>query len=238
MVKNKDIEGGKIMRKILTSVLIIGVAAALMGIGTFAYFSDIESSTGNTITTGVIDLEVNGQNPWEASFSEELKPGRNMEKEFVLHMTGDSNPAKAWFRITDIVDDQGVSSEPEQEAEDGTPVCDLSNHIKVDIAMESNTPGMWMWYTKEDGGGWHAHPDDWDWESHLDDLYTLAEIGSIGWIQLTGDCDLPTNLQPCEEYTFHLSFHNTLNGDDNEYQGDTTTFTIEFYVTQTDGTGP
>jgi len=225
----------KKVNKILSSILAIGVVAALMGVGTFAYFSDTETSTGNTISTGIIDLEVDGRNPWSASFQEEIKPGRTFEKDFTLHMTEDSNPAKAWFRITDVVDSQGTSSEPEREAESGTAICDVSNYIKVDIAMESDTSGTWMWYTKT---GWEAHPDNWNWEDYLDNLYTLAEIASIGWIQITGDCDLPTNLERCTDYTFHLSFHNTLNGDDNEYQGDMTTFTIEFYATQTDGTGP
>ena len=228
------------MNKILSSILVIGVVAALMGVGTFAYFSDIETSTGNTISTGIIDLEVDGQNPWSASFQEEIKPGRTFEKDFTLHMTEDSNPAKAWFRITDVVDSQGTTSEPEEEAEGPTPICDVSNHIKVDIAINaSGSTDTWMWYHKEGSTyGWHAHPSDWDWKSNLDKLPTLAELDTIGWIQITGDCELPPNLVPCTNYHFHLSFHNTLNGDDNEYQGDMTTFTIEFYATQIDGTGP
>ena len=83
------------MNKILSSILAIGVVAALMGVGTFAYFSDTETSTGNTISTGIIDLEVDNENPWCESFNIELKPSWDWEKDFTLHMTEESNPAKA-----------------------------------------------------------------------------------------------------------------------------------------------
>lgn len=36
----------------------IGIAAAMMGAGTFAYFDDVETSTGNTIAAGTIDIKV------------------------------------------------------------------------------------------------------------------------------------------------------------------------------------
>ena len=156
------------------------------------------------------------------------------------------------FRIADIVDRNTTETEPELWAEGAvfdcgigwdrsgwTPIFDLSNHIKVNIAINaSGSTDTWMWYYNDGSGyGWYAHSSDWDWESNLDKLPTLAELNNT-WIQITGDCELPPNLVPCTNYHFHLSFHNTLNGDDNEYQGDMTTFTIEFYATQIDGTGP
>ena len=246
------------MNKILSSILAIGVVAALMGVGTFAYFSDTETSTGNTISTGIIDLEVDGQNPWSASFQEEIKPGRTFEKNFTLHMTEDSNPAKAWFRITDVEDSGGsnmpgythASSEPEYVAEGGTydsngnpindnnPVDNISDYVRVDISFNSTSSDHRMWYIDNDDDGnyeWIAiqKPQTPD----INKMPTLAELDGT-WINLTTDCELPHNLIPCTNYTLHLSFHNILNGDDNEYQGDMTTFTIEFYATQTDGTGP
>ena len=46
------------MKKILLSVVIIGVVAAMMGAGTFSYFSDSERMTGLTFTTGYADLKL------------------------------------------------------------------------------------------------------------------------------------------------------------------------------------
>ena len=237
------------MRKILGSIITIGIVAALMGVGTFAYFSDTESADF-TINTGVIDLEVDGENPWCESFTIHLKPSWDWERDFILHMTAESNPAKVWFKIADIVDRNTTETEPELWAEgaiyncithewdrsEWTPIFNLSDHIKVDIAIESDTPGMWMWYVYDEGQQtykWVAQSKNWDWENHLDELPTLSELNNT-WIQLTRDCHLPHNLTPCTNYIFHLSFHNTLNGDDNEYQGDSTTFTLEFYATQLD----
>ncbi|MCD6468327.1 MAG: hypothetical protein J7L32_03340 [Thermoplasmata archaeon] len=243
------------MRRILTSIMTIGVVAAMMGVGTFAYFNDVESA-GFTISAGAIDLEVDGENPWCESFDFELKPSWDWEKNFTLHMTADSNPAKAWFRLKGIVDGNGFETEPELWAEGAVynctthewdrtnwqPIHNLSDHIKVDIAIQSDTQGMWMWYIDEDGDGsyeWVAKSEDWDWSSNLDMLPTLGGLNNT-WIQLTQDCHNPPYFEPCHNYTFHLSLHNTLNGNDNEYQGDTTSFTIEFYATQLDyqGTTP
>jgi spore coat-associated protein N len=51
------------MKKILFIVMACVLALGLMG-GAFAYFSDTESSTGNTFTAGTIDLALNGENPY------------------------------------------------------------------------------------------------------------------------------------------------------------------------------
>lgn len=49
------------MKKILISVGIIGVVAAAIIGGTVAYFSDTETSTGNTFTAGSIDLKIDSE---------------------------------------------------------------------------------------------------------------------------------------------------------------------------------
>ena len=43
-------------RKILVSVMVIALAGALVGGGIYAYFSDTETSTGNTFTAGTLNL--------------------------------------------------------------------------------------------------------------------------------------------------------------------------------------
>ena len=51
------------MKKILFTVMAVVLCLGLMG-AAFAYFSDTETSTGNTFTAGTIDLAVNDENPW------------------------------------------------------------------------------------------------------------------------------------------------------------------------------
>ena len=45
-----------ISKKILASIFVIGILAFAMGYGTYSYFSDTETSSGNTFTAGTIDL--------------------------------------------------------------------------------------------------------------------------------------------------------------------------------------
>ncbi len=46
------------MKKILISFMAIALVIGLVSAGAFAYFSDTETSTGNTFTAGTLDLEV------------------------------------------------------------------------------------------------------------------------------------------------------------------------------------
>jgi len=63
------------MKKIAISLGIIGVVGAIVIGGTIAYFSDTETSTGNTFSTGVIDIDINDQNPWTKSWNiTDMKP--------------------------------------------------------------------------------------------------------------------------------------------------------------------
>jgi len=48
-------------RNIFTSAILLALLSLLVGSGTFAYFSDVEASTGNMITAGTFDLELSGQ---------------------------------------------------------------------------------------------------------------------------------------------------------------------------------
>jgi predicted ribosomally synthesized peptide with SipW-like signal peptide len=50
------------MKRILVSLSIIGVVAAIAIGSTIAYFSDVETSTGNTFTAGTMDLKVKDSN--------------------------------------------------------------------------------------------------------------------------------------------------------------------------------
>ncbi len=69
------------MKRILISLSIIGVVAVIAVGGTIAYFSDTETSKGNTLTAGVLDLKVRDQDEfyrdgvtatWTAT---DVKPG-------------------------------------------------------------------------------------------------------------------------------------------------------------------
>ena len=57
----KDTTFGLSRRKLLAGLGAVGVASAGAGLGTTAYFSDVESFEGNTLTAGELDLSVTWQ---------------------------------------------------------------------------------------------------------------------------------------------------------------------------------
>jgi len=101
------------MKKIAISLGIIGVVGAIVIGGTIAYFSDTETSTGNTFSTGVIDIDINDQNPWTKSWNiTDMKPCETGYITFNINNPG-KNPVNVWktVKVTGTVDTP--ISEPE-----------------------------------------------------------------------------------------------------------------------------
>lgn len=61
------------MKKILISLMAIALVIGLAGAGTLAYFSDTETSTGNSFTAGTLDIAL-GTSSWSTGF-DNMKPG-------------------------------------------------------------------------------------------------------------------------------------------------------------------
>lgn len=60
-------------RFVIGSLLLICVSALVISLGTFAYFSDSASSTGNTFSAGTLDISA-GTSTWSAGVNN-MKPG-------------------------------------------------------------------------------------------------------------------------------------------------------------------
>jgi len=108
------------MKKILISLSIIGVVGAIAVGGTIAYFSDTETSTGNTFTAGSIDLQfkVQGENgEWTDVLGQplfalsDMKPGDTGEK--TVNLVVDNNPACGKVDINLTSDLENSCTEPE-----------------------------------------------------------------------------------------------------------------------------
>jgi len=131
-------------KKILISLSIIGLVAAIVVGGTIAYFSDTETSTGNTFTAGSIDLTVDntcyyngmacvsghwdGTNEpcsctWKLNDLDghiffnfaDLKPGDWGEDTISLHVT--SNDAWSCANIALTENEENGMSEPESKVD-------------------------------------------------------------------------------------------------------------------------
>jgi predicted ribosomally synthesized peptide with SipW-like signal peptide len=184
------------MKRVLTSIAIIGVlAASVIGL-TNAFFSDSETSSGNIFQAGIFDLLVNGQNNPEAIVNVgDLKPGNEI---FVDKTLTIQNPAKVWLHLIEYESGQGTSTEPENEEEAGVSKHDLENYLTYDLKIGE------------------------DVIIHFDDGALFPDVFSC-WIPLG---EIPAG-DTIVEQSFH--FDETVT---NWAQGDTLTFSEEFYAEQ------
>ncbi|MHA1483370.1 MAG: TasA family protein, partial [Candidatus Heimdallarchaeaceae archaeon] len=136
-------------KKIIISLSVIAVVAAVVVGGTIAYFSDTETSTGNTFTAGTIDISVNGENPWSESFTlADMKPCYTDYINFrIENDLSDPNPVNIFKKITVTNEGTGVVSEPECDDQGGlwdksTKACDWN----TTSATDNNDLSSMIWY--------------------------------------------------------------------------------------------
>ena len=137
-------------KKILISLSVIAVVAAVVVGGTIAYFSDTETSTGNTFTAGAIDLTIDNESyvtdasgvlvasaetSWELNdltnelffnFTD-LKPGDIGEDTISLHV--DSNDAWVCMSIDLTSTPENGVTEPEGEIDQTPDVGELQDEL-------------------------------------------------------------------------------------------------------------
>jgi len=142
------------MKKILLSVSVIAVVAAVVLGVTTAFFSDTETSTGNTFTAGSLDLKIDSQAKYNGqtvpastwalkdlvptsdkffNFSD-IKPGDDGENTISVHV--DNNDAWGCFYIYPKLDADVTCTEPELNEEvNCAPTADgeLDENIKFRI---------------------------------------------------------------------------------------------------------
>ena len=110
------------MKKVIGLTLAALLITGIVGGGTWAYFSDIETSQNNTLTAGTLDLQVGATDPC----SESINIGTQIQP-------GDSGNAADWtatnlgnvsgtlrVTISAITNNENSWSEPEQAAGDAT----------------------------------------------------------------------------------------------------------------------
>lgn len=150
------------MKKILLSISVIGVVAVAAIGATGAFFSDTETSTGNTFTAGAIDLQVdshatyNGQpvasstwqlkdlNPTSDKFFDfgDIKPGDVGENTISLHVI--NNDAYVCAAVSNLTNYENGQSEPEAAVDLTTGV----NEGELQSTM------VWkVWKDDGEGGG-------------------------------------------------------------------------------------
>jgi predicted ribosomally synthesized peptide with SipW-like signal peptide len=142
--------------KILASLVLIGIAISGITMGTVAYFSDTETSTGNTFTAGKLDLKVDstckyngltvedctwsmmdidGQSKLFFNFGD-VKPGDYGEDTVSLHVY--DNPACGFMHFVKTSDLDNTCTEPEGKDETPiTPSCNADGELDEKIIFKT-----------------------------------------------------------------------------------------------------
>ena len=202
--------------KLLISLMTIGLVASVIGVGTFAYFSDTETSTGNSMAAGRLDLKVNGGDLDDATATlhiaiADMKPSKTVLGPLTTLRIVD-NPGKLYKMITNVVCNQGTSSEPEVEREkeltDTCPIADDNGGVDGVCDLDAVT---WLDMTL-DGNVYIP-----------DQTVTIGELKGK-WIYLG---EFPALTDVVVQQSFHM-----VSAAGNEYQGDACTFDEVFMVRQ------
>jgi predicted ribosomally synthesized peptide with SipW-like signal peptide len=126
-------------KKILVSMMLVGLVAALAGAGLHAYFSDTETSTGNTFTAGTLNLKVGDTDPttWKITISG-LKPGDSGSRSVTVTNTGTLD-GKLSISFINLVDNENGLTEPEVKLDDDDSSGELAENLNLIITIDSTT---------------------------------------------------------------------------------------------------
>ncbi|MBD8033824.1 MULTISPECIES: CalY family protein [Solibacillus] len=120
-----------IKKKLAMGIATGALAVSMIGGGTYAYFSDTETST-NTFKAGTLDLALN---PTEIINVDNIKPGDWMNRSFTLKNDGSLDIAKVLLDTDYVVTDAN-----------GDNVEDFGQHIRVNFMWnpDKNASGIWL----------------------------------------------------------------------------------------------
>lgn len=199
--------------KIILSLVVIGVVSVIAVGGTVAYFSDTETSTGNTFTAGTLDLNLDGANINVVKFTvANAVPGASGSGTYILNNVGTTNGYIDLESIS-VADDDNNCTDSETDAGDVTcgPIGggELSSNINVDLFVDANNNGIF------DGGDTA--------------IYTGSTLSGIA-------SNYPLNLPLNTAATTYITLNwNIPTGTGNIIQSDSSTLNLSFELGQTTG---
>lgn len=135
------------MKKILVSLMVVAMVATMLGLGIFAQFRDIDTSSGNYVEAGSLNLKIdNRDGPDDIGQTMKvtgLQPGETRTEEVSLRNAG-SCPGTADFHILGpesghpIVNDENTCIDPEQDAGDdpASNEGELCKYLKIKISYD------------------------------------------------------------------------------------------------------
>lgn len=122
-------------RRVLGGIATVGAASAAAGAGTMAYFSDTETSSGNTLSAGTLNLDPEGSSGGSFDMTVSgLAPNDSGQQVGYLDLknTG-SVDGTLDYEITGIIDYENGQNDAESavDSSDGNNAGELSDHLEI-----------------------------------------------------------------------------------------------------------
>lgn len=192
---------------VICALLIFGMLS-MATIGTLSYFNDIETSSGNVLTAGTLDLQVDGGDVNVVKFNiANLRPLNQPIGTYALKNIGSINGYLDLFGIN-VTDNENSYTEPEIEAGDTTPaVGELSSLLGLTIFVDVN------------GDGWFSVGD------------TTIYNGMMNGVASGYNSNVPLVAGATTHITVQINWWSTAN--DNLAQSDSVVLDIGFRLDQT-----
>jgi predicted ribosomally synthesized peptide with SipW-like signal peptide len=122
------------MKKILISLSVILAAAAIIAGGTYAYFSDTETSIGNTFSAGTLNLTIDGLNSPLPHFTlNNVKPGDSGNYEVKFKNEGTIAGAHFFIKVLNLTDSEGLNPESETGDKSESGPGELSSNVQITV---------------------------------------------------------------------------------------------------------
>jgi len=130
-------------KKILVSMMVIGLVATLAGAGLYAYFSDTETSTGNKFTAGTLDLELGAAEGSVVKLDVgPMAPGDIGSNTWIAKNVG-SITGNLSFTVSSITNLDNGQNEPELAAgDDASDVGELGGYLYVVLWVDLDGDGV------------------------------------------------------------------------------------------------
>jgi len=221
---------------ILMSILMIGVVAMAAGAGTFAYFSDVETSSGNTFTAGTLNLQVGANDTTTEKISiSDLKPGDSGNAATWLVKNTGNLDGKLSIDIGPVTNYENTRTEPEEEAGDNTTGDtdgELGAYLRVAIWLDMDKDGKWdagEKYLKSDGAVVTASEDIADANLPSEAYDYLNSFSGKSYSADTLGVTIAGNT---EMGNFRVEYDFPSAADDDKTQSDSAEFDITFTLSQ------
>jgi predicted ribosomally synthesized peptide with SipW-like signal peptide len=132
------------MNKVLLSIMTIVLVCILIGGGVYAYFSDTETSTGNTFTAGTLDLNLDSGNTNVVKFNvDDATPGSSGGGTWTAANVGSID---GYLDLENISVTEGIGTTTDPELADeptGLDTTQLGNYLLAHMFIDANNNGSW-----------------------------------------------------------------------------------------------